>query len=124
MQMLIEAPATTIRDAKARAALLIGAAELESSRIILESRAEAAKAIAAAAKEISESNGQLVESVREELERCRARTTSEACSRALEIRDRAARRMESVASGLVSAFTSYTASRTRPGKHLNTEVVS
>lgn len=110
MPMLLEVPSSAIKEAKDRAALLIGAAEIEASRIRAAARSDSERALEGALKEIEESNGQLLSSIRDELDRCRERRLSECSSRTRELRERAERRTSGIISSLSSGFDDFISS--------------
>lgn len=105
--MLIEDPSSNIRDARAKAALLIGAAELEAMRIRLNAKNESERRISESTAEIKESNKLLLADIREELERCFSRRTAEGRRKSSELRERALGRMDTTASYLFSGFGRY-----------------
>ncbi len=107
--MLIEAPGSTIREARAKAALLIGAAELEAMRIRQNSKNEAARRIREARKEIMESNHQLLAGIRDELSLCSQRETAELRRKSREMHDRATGRMDGAATYLNGGFDRFLA---------------
>lgn len=105
--MINEVPASSIRDARDRAALIICAAEAEAFRVRAAARSAGNNAILDAKKEIEDSNSRFLKSIDVELSICRARRMSEGSQRADEIRERASRRISEVTTFLLTGFDRY-----------------
>ena len=110
--MQIEVPASEMREARARIALILGAAELEAFGIRLRSRKEAAALVDEAKNGILESNRLLLDSVREQQARYSKWSDTEGRRRALAIRERTNSRMSEIAGRLLSGFDNYISSLT------------
>ncbi len=107
--MLIEEPSSSIRDVRAKAALLVGSAELEAMRIRLTAKNESARLIDKATDEIKESNRLLLADIGKDLDRCFSRKVSEGHRRSTELRERALRRTDATGSYLFNGFGKYIA---------------
>lgn len=107
--MLIEEPSSSIRDVRAKAALLVGSAELEAMRIRLTAKNESERLIDKATDEIKESNRLLLADIGKDLDRCFSRKVSEGHRRSAELRERALRRTDTTCSYLFNGFGKYIA---------------
>ena len=102
--MINEVPASSIRDARDRAALIICAAEAEAFRVRAVARSATNNAIVEEKREIDDSNRRFLKSIDVELSICKARRMSEGSLRADEIRERASRRNTEVTTYLMTGF--------------------